>query len=121
MFSEMVEPKNIAKLPEFFDPQFELIANGVTQDYDTFLRGHEKIYQTAITYAVEVEETTVVECGDRIAARVFITTTMPGEAAHEIEVLMIAQLKEGRIRNLWELTRPDWTQVDTFKEHYLES
>ena len=39
MFNEMVVKKDIRKMAEFYHPDFEMIANGVTQSYQEFMTG----------------------------------------------------------------------------------
>jgi len=119
MFSEMVEKKDVSKAADFYHPDFVMEANGMTQDYAEFTSSHAMIYGTAIQYAVRIDEKTVVESEEKIAARVYITTTMPDEEPKEIEVILIAEMKDGLIQRLWELAWPDWTQMKNFRENYL--
>ena len=79
-----------------------------------------KIYQTDIQYQVDIEEDTVVKGEYKTAMRVFITTSYPGKEPTEIEVILIISFKENKIYRLWELTRPDWTQMKNFQEDYLD-
>lgn len=58
-----------------------------------------------------------VENGDRLAGRVWITTSRPGEDPTEIEVMLIAQFRGGRILRLWELTWPDWSNMKAFDSY----
>jgi hypothetical protein len=53
---------------------------------------------------------------DKIAGRVWITTSRPDEPPTKIEVILITQFKEGKIYRLWELTYPDWSQLPAFKD-----
>jgi hypothetical protein len=39
----------------------------------------------------------------------------PSEPAKKIEVILIAEYKDGKIYRLWELTYPDWSQLPAFK------
>jgi hypothetical protein len=52
-----------------------------------------------------------------LAARVWITTQRPGEEAHRIEVVLVAEYRAGRILRLHELTWPDWSQLSAFETY----
>ncbi|SFM92201.1 nuclear transport factor 2 family protein [Variovorax sp. OV329] len=117
MFERMVLCKDASLIGHYYHPDFMLLSNGEEQDYATFLAGHRRIYASAVRYAVRYDDDSWVEEPDRVAVRLWITVQRPGEAPTEFEVLAIAQWKDGRIHRLWELTRPDWTQVAAFA-HY---
>ncbi|MGE3253572.1 hypothetical protein, partial [Pseudonocardia sp.] len=95
-------------------PDFVLTTNGQAQDLAEFRAGHERVYPTAITYRVEYDETCWVEAGDRLAARVWITTQRPDEPPHRIEVVLVAEYRAGRLLRLHELTWPDWSRLAAF-------
>lgn len=127
MFTNMVVKKNADLIPKYYHPEFILYSNGDKMDYATFLSTHQKIYATPIQYTIRYDVSTYVEQSDKIAARVFITTTMPNEKANEIEVILIAEYKDNKIYRLWELTYPDWSKMEDFKpvtmgkQHYFKS
>jgi fatty-acyl-CoA synthase len=114
MFTRMVEAKDVSLVDTYYDPEFELATNGQTQDLAAFRAGHERVYPTAITYAVDYDEDAWVEAGDRIGGRVWITTQRPGEDATRIEVLFLATYRSGRVLRLTELTWPDWSRLAAF-------
>ncbi len=114
MFERMVVAKDASLVPVFYHPEFELTTNGQTQAFEEFAAGHRRVYATEITYRVEYDEQAWVEAGDRLAGRVWITTRRPGEAATRIEVVLIAAWADGTLHRLWELTWPDWSQLDAF-------
>jgi hypothetical protein len=116
MFSEMVEKKNAVLVAKFYHEKFELYANGQIQDYAYFLHFHEKIYQTDIQYKVSYDESTLIETHEKVAARVFIDTTVPNEATKNLEVILIAAFKDHKIFRIWELCYPDWRQMKAFKQ-----
>ncbi|HEY1225917.1 MAG TPA: hypothetical protein VGF26_01220, partial [Ramlibacter sp.] len=89
MFEQVVLPKNSTRIPDFYTPDFELHTNGHSQGYADFLRGHEQVYATGIRSAVRYDEASWVESDARVAVRMWITTRRPGEAANEIEVMLI--------------------------------
>ena len=117
MFSSMVEAKDITKVEEYYDPDFELYTNGQTQDFEAFRAGHERVYPTDISYSVRYDDDTWVESGDRLAARVWITTVRPGEQPMEIGVVLIALYRDRRILRMWELTWPDWSKMQAFETY----
>ncbi|MFC6712669.1 nuclear transport factor 2 family protein [Branchiibius cervicis] len=120
MFDRMVVAKDASLLEHYYDPGFRLATNGATQTYAEFAAGHETVYATAIGYDIRYDDAAWVEGADRVAGRVWITTTRPGEEPTEVEVVLIATLKDGRIHRLWELTWPDWSQLKAF-ESYQEA
>ncbi len=116
MFHEMVIYKQITKIPEYYHQDFLLYTNGTRMDYEAYLKCHEEIYATPIQYEIKYDEETFVEQGEKLACRVFITTKKPGVPPTEIEVVLIADYKEGKIYRLWELTYPDWSQTPAFQQ-----
>jgi hypothetical protein len=117
MFDQMVVRKDAALISTYYHPDFRLYTNGIEQDYAGFAAGHETVYATDIEYAVRYDEDTLLESGDRIAGRVWITTERPGEPATEIEVMLVATYLDRRLHRLWELTWPDWSRLDAFEEY----
>ena len=117
MFSRMVEAKDASQLDVYYDPDFLLLTNGGTQDLTEFRAGHERVYPTAIGYSVAYDDDAWVETAERLAGRVWITVTRPGRPARPIEVLFVATFRAGRIHRLWELTHPDWSQLDAFADY----
>lgn len=115
MFTEMVEKKDISLFPQYYHENFFLTTNGKEMDYQEFLDSHIKYYSTPIQYEVEYQDETLVESKDKVAGRVWITTTLPDESPKKLEVILIALYKEGKIFRLWELTWPDWSQLKAFQ------
>ncbi|WP_431031531.1 nuclear transport factor 2 family protein [Plantibacter sp. RU18] len=113
----MVVEKDASAIERFYDPEFAMFSNGVTQGYESFRLEHEKVYDTEIQYAVEVAEDAWVDAGDRVAARVWITTKRPDESETRIEVILIATFRDGRIYRVWETTWPSWTDLEAFKNY----
>lgn len=116
MFSEMVIKKDASLIPKYYHKNFFLYTNGQEINYKSFLESHQSYYQTAIQYEVEYDEKTLVEQDDKIACRVWITTSRPGEPLKKIEVMLIAQYNDGKIYRLWELTHPDWSKLPAFTD-----
>jgi hypothetical protein len=63
------------------------------------------------------DEQAWVESTDKVAARVWITTTRPGEEPTPIEVVLIAAYRNGRIHRIWETTWPSWRSVAAFENY----
>lgn len=120
MFHNMVEEKKIALMPRYYDINFELYSNGKTMSYTQFVTMHEDVYKTDIQYDISYDENAWVENGDKLAGRVFITTTKPGKPAKEIEVILIAQYHNNKLYKLWELTYPDWSSLKRFKSELTQ-
>jgi hypothetical protein len=118
MFDRVVVAKDIDQLEVFYDPDFVLTTNGKTQDYAAFVDGHNAVYASPISYAIEYDDQAWVESGDdRVACRAWITTERPGEASTRIEVVLIAHMRGQRIHRVWELTWPDWSQLPAFENY----
>jgi hypothetical protein len=117
MFTRMVEAKDITQAPVYYDPGFLLYTNGQVQDYEAFHAGHARVYPTEISYRVEYDDEAWVETPDRLAGRMWITTKRPGEDAIRIEVIFVAVYRDRRIHRLWELTWPDWSQLQAFETY----
>jgi hypothetical protein len=114
MFNEMVIKKDVSQIPIYYHSGFLLYTNEQVTDYDEFLQSHETYYATDIQYQVTYDEETLFECDEKVAGRIWITTSKPNEPARKIEVILIAQFKEGKIYRLWELTYPDWSKLPAF-------
>jgi hypothetical protein len=117
MFTVMVVEKDAAAIERFYDPDFVMQSNGVTQEYASFRAEHEKVYDTEIRYTVAYDDDAWVEAGDRLAGRVWITTERPGEEPTRIEVILIAAFRDGRIHRLWETTWPNWAELGAFEDY----
>jgi hypothetical protein len=114
MFEHMVVQKDGTAIGRFYDPSFVMYSNGVTQNFDDFSASHRTIYETPISYAIEYDEEAWVEAENRVAGRVWITTSLPGESPTRIEVVLIATFKDGRITRVWETTWPSWNDLPAF-------
>jgi len=117
MFSDMVIKKDASLIPHYYHADFLLETNGQTQDYESFAKGHERVYATPITYEVRYDEAAWIESATRVAARVWIKTQRPNEDPVEYEVVLIATYVDEKIHRLWELTWPDWTTAKAFKDY----
>ena len=117
MFERMVIPKNAELIEVYYHPDFTLTSNGIVQGYTEYARGHRDVYATGIRYSIRYDEDSWVESDDRVAARMWITTQRPPQAATEIEVILIATYLDDRLYRLWELTWPDWSALDAFEEY----
>lgn len=117
MFEKMVVRKDIGAIDRFYDPSFVMYSNGVTQNFDEYAASHRTVYDTPISYTIEYDEEAWVETSDKVAGRVWITTSLPGESPTRIEVVLIAAYKEGRITRVWETTWPSWNDLPAFETY----
>jgi len=117
MFEQMVENKDPTAIDRFYHPSFVMFSNGVTQDFEAFAASHRTIYATPISYSVEYDEQAWVEATDKVAGRVWITTSRPGESLTRIEVVLIAAFTDGRISRVWETTWPSWNTLPAFETY----
>jgi hypothetical protein len=116
MFSEMAEKKDASLIPVYYHPGLLLYTNGQVTNYQEFLTQHQEYYATERTYQVEYDEDTLLEQGDKVAGRIWITVAVPGAPIKKIEVMLVAQYQDGKIFRLWELTYPDWSRLPGFTE-----
>ena len=115
MFEEMVIKKNASLIPFYYHKDFVLYANDKKMMYEAYLKFHQEIYNTPIKYAIAYDEETLLEQGEKIAGRVWITTSLPNEVPKKIEVILIVAFKDNKIYRLWELTYPDWSKMPEFQ------
>lgn len=115
MFEKVTIEKNSDAIPHYYHPEFVMITNQQEMSYEAFYTSHLNIYGSSIDYSILYDEQTFVEQFDRVACRVWITTKRQNEAAVEIEVMLIAQYRDGKIYRLWELTFPDWSKLPAFQ------
>ncbi|ORV44071.1 hypothetical protein [Mycobacterium conspicuum] len=117
MFEQMVVKKDPTAIDRFYDPSFIMFSNGITQDFDAFAASHRTIYDTPISYSIEYDEDAWVEAADKVAGRVWITTSRPDEDPTRIEVVLIAAFIDGRISRVWETTWPSWNELPAFETY----
>ena len=117
MFEQMVEKKDPTAIDHFYHPSFVMFSNAVTQDFEAFAASHRTIYATPISYSVEYDEQAWVESPEKVAGRVWITTSRPGESSTRIEVVLIAAFVDGRISRVWETTWPSWNTLPAFETY----
>lgn len=116
MFAEMVIKKDASLIPVYYHQNFLLYTNEEVQGYETFLKSHQEYYDTPKQYKIEYDEETFLEQGEKIAGRIWITVSMPHDKPKKLEIMLIAQYKEGKLYRLWELTYPDWSKLPEFQE-----
>lgn len=117
MFDQMVVRKNADLIEHYYHPDFVMTSDGLTQEFDSFADGHRRVYATDITYSIDYDEDAWVEAGDRVAGRVWITTSRPGEQPTRIEVVLIATYVDDRIHRVWETTWPSWREVGALETY----
>lgn len=117
MFATMVIPKNADVIDRYYHPDFVMYSDGLEQSFAEYAESHRAVYQTEISYAVEYDEEAWVETGDRLAGRLWITTSRPGEQPTRIEIVLIAVYRDGRIYRIWETTWPSWRKLPAFDNY----
>ncbi len=121
LFKEMFEQMVIAKDPDlierYYHPDLVMYSDGMSQNYPEFAESHRGVYATAISYAVEYDDEAWVETADRVAGRMWITTSRPDEKPTRIEIVVIAAYRDGRIHRVWETTWPSWRQLAAFENY----
>ena len=116
MFEKMVIKKDASLIPFYYHQDFLLYTNEQVTDYNAFLKSHQEYYKTSIQYEVEYDEETLLEENEKVAGRIWITTSRSNETPKKIEVILIAQFKDNKIYRLWELTYPDWSKLPAFAQ-----
>lgn len=115
MFERMVVKKDATLIPFYYHKRLLLYANNHEMTYEDFLKFHQDVYQTPIQYAVAYDEETLLEQGEKVAGRIWITTSLPNESPKKIEVIFVVLFKEGKMYRFWELTYPDWSKMPEFQ------
>lgn len=115
MFEKMVISKNASLIPFYYHEDFVCFTNEQEMSYEHFLKFHQEIYATPIKYEVIYDEETLLEQGEKVAGRIWITTSLPNEMPKKIELILIAHYKDGKLYRLWELTSPDWSKMSEFQ------
>ena len=115
MFQEMVVKKNHSLIQKYYHPDLMLYTNEESMNYQEFLDSHKSIYATPIQYRIEYDEETLMEQGNKVAGRIWITTSRPNEKPTRIELMLIARFRDGKIDRIWELTYPDWSKLKAFE------
>lgn len=117
MFEKMVVAKNVELIEHYYDPDFVMFSDGLSQGFAEFRESHRKLYASPIRYSVEYDEQAWVQDTDKVAGRVWITTSRPGERPSRIEVILIAAYRDGRIYRVWETTWPSWRELPAFEKY----
>ena len=88
MFDQMVLRKDASLIERYYHPDFLLYTNGQEQAYDAFADGHRRVYANEISYDISYDDDAWVVTDDRVAGRVWITTSRPDEEPTTIEVVL---------------------------------
>lgn len=116
MFDQMVVRKDATVIERFYDPSFEMHSNGIVR----ITRPSPRVTAacTPPTSPTPWSTTkTPAETADKVAGRVWITTSRPDEEPTRIEVVLIAVFTHGRIGRLWETTWPSWNALPAFEDY----
>jgi hypothetical protein len=87
MFEQMVIAKGPEAIGRYYDLDFVMYSDGLSQNFAEFEASHRGVYATPISYAITYDDEAWVETDDRVAARV------------------------------WETTWPSWRSVDAFADY----
>lgn len=117
MFEQMVIVKDPEAIGRYYHPDFVMYSDGMTQNFAQFEASHRGVYETSISYAIEYDDEAWVEADDRVAARLWITTSRPDEKPTRIEVVLIATFVDNLIHRVWETTWPSWRSVEAFADY----
>ncbi|KZS58893.1 hypothetical protein A4G26_01990 [Mycobacterium kansasii] len=117
MFDRVVVAKNADLFEHYYDPDFVMYSDGLSQSFAEFRDSHRNVYATDISYAVEYDEQAWVVAADKVAGRLWITTSRLGEQPTRIEVVLIAAYRNGRIHRIWETTWPSWRNVAALEDY----
>jgi len=117
-FMQMIEDTTIAKdisaIPCYYHPEFVMHSYGKTENFEEFISSHQKMFSGLTTYKFRYDEETFVENGDKIALRLWVNICQPSKAPQELEVLIIAKYKDGKIYRMWEMAYPEYNVTDFF-------
>jgi hypothetical protein len=116
MFQKMVVEKNASLINAYYHPELLVFTNNKVMTFEDMVTFNEEVYKTPIQYAVAYDEDTLLEQENKVAGRIFITTSMPNEKPTEIEVILIVTYKEDKIHRAWELTYPNWIEMSEFEK-----
>lgn len=117
MFEDVTLNKKADMIPTYYHSDSLLYTNNITMTREKFLETHTQTCLTPIKFDISYDEETLIEENDKVAGRIWITTTMPNKPPHKIEVMLIATYKDDKIYRLWELTYPDWSKLPEFEEN----
>lgn len=110
LFKEMLEKviikKDASLIPFYYHTYFLFYVNDQVITYNEYLKLHQGYFATPIQYEIAYDEDTLMEQGDKVAGRIWITTRNPHESSDKTEIIFIVQYKENKIYRLWELTHP---------------
>lgn len=108
MFTQMVEKKDLSKIPVFYAKDFVMISNGVKIPYKQYYQDHVKPYHSQDTFSVSYDKQAVFWYKNKVAARVFITIKEPNQSAKRLELVLIAILnKHNKFEKMWVLNHPN--------------
>lgn len=115
MFEHITVQQKTEMIPDYYHPDLLLYSNGLVMDYNKFSSDFEQYCQKERQYQIQYDEDCFVENGEKVACRCWITLTLPSTNPIEIEVILIAIFKEGKIWRLMETTSPDWSKMSSFE------
>ena len=89
----------------FLSHDCELRSDHRTMDFKGYKHQIETLKKSGRKIRIERPYGDLFSKGDRVAARIHITVFDKQNRAEETQIILIAQVLNGKIRRLWELTR----------------
>lgn len=117
MFDRMVVAKNAELIEHYYDPDFLMYSDGLSQSFAKFRDSHRKLLRHGDQLRGRIRRARMGRGPDKVAGRVWITTSRPGEEPTRIEVVLIAAYRNGRIHRIWETTWPSWRNVAALDDY----
>jgi hypothetical protein len=98
-------------LDDHLHPQFQLWCNGSSYDLETFRLRIATALAGNLGYAVDYDDRAWVSRPDRVAGRLWISSTPSDADPTDSEVLLLATVRDGRFDRAWLLAWPDRPQL----------
>ena len=106
MFSEFAESMDPSKCAKFHTPDFMMVSNDVTWDYEQYEKAHQEMYPKRKSLKITYEDIFAKE--DKVTAFVRIHIEDKDGTKHAYMVILIAHIQGGKIHRLFEVTYPGW-------------
>jgi hypothetical protein len=94
-------------MDEYLHPEFRLWCNGTAHDRASFAGRVATALAGNLGYAIDVDDQAWVTGADRVAARIWVSSTPSAAEPSDTEVLLIATVRDGRFDRAWVLAWPD--------------
>lgn len=111
MIKEVTLKKRAEKIGSYYSKDFILYSNGTEIKFKDFKSKYDEIYKNPIEYVIKEPHTKIFAKNDKVTAHLLVTIKKPNVKPKELEVILIAQIKDGKIFRIWELVYPDWQRI----------